>query len=245
MQRGKRPSKRCRVGGGQASRWQCVCVGVLSDLPGKLLQLRGALGPPCLFLAGRDDGNIYLSCGVWHCRSQAPSGKLFSESHGPSPKELRGAGLGQSCGTFSLGRSSALRHLSRAGSPLEATLLKRGLPLCQASSVNSRARPGLGFLCEESTCFPGAVSPSIYFVLRFAPRLHLSPSGLWARQRGPGPRCSGQLWVPPCRSRASERHVGTKRFTSKCVEETDLELDGLACDRQGQAKHRDFPPSFP
>lgn len=53
----------------------------------------------------RGDGNIYLGCGVWHCHSRVPSGKPFSETHGPSPEELGGTGLGQALGPFSRAES--------------------------------------------------------------------------------------------------------------------------------------------
>lgn len=107
-------------------------------------QLRGALGPPCLFLAGRGDGNIYLSCGVWHCCHQAPSGKPFSGSREPSLKSSGEQVLGRVLGLFFLGKTWVARHLSRArGSPgscvakADPPRCARGFSLCWASPLNS------------------------------------------------------------------------------------------------------------
>lgn len=100
---------------GRGSPVGCGQLAELTDLPGNgaSQQPGHTAGPPCLFLAGRGDGNIYLSCGVWHQPHQAPSGRPSSESR--APQRAQRSRRGRGCGASSPGRAWASGHPGRRG----------------------------------------------------------------------------------------------------------------------------------
>lgn len=151
----------------------------LTDLPGNgaSQQPRRAAGPPCLFLAGRGDSNIYLSCGVWHQPHQAPSGRPSSESRAPSA--LRGAGVGGAAG-FLPGQSLGVRAPGQARLG-RSSRVGMWLPPCQASP----AGPDPGLVLVRSTPTSQAVSSRIYCALHVAHCFHPRPGVSWARRCGP------------------------------------------------------------